>query len=222
MSGRVLFLIALLATTGYGQIPKDRLISFFNHQSTRVYYWGVALDKPPESYQKDRQFVPVKVQTQGSSHNQSIKLVTSGLQSGDSEFFYYVPTAEESGAVFTRATGDTIRYRETSAPPAMTADAANEVKKNLDSLSAVLPEYNRLAVKIRHFNNTIDYLVAGAGFLVGTTLLVKYKGGLNQAVGVTSAGAGVFFWLQGLHRGEVQEERVKAIKALETQFPPGF
>ncbi|MFZ1682498.1 MAG: hypothetical protein WAU88_00060 [Candidatus Zixiibacteriota bacterium] len=222
MIARVIVCIAILATSGYGQIPKDRLMAFISNQSTRVYYWGVALDKPPDSYQENRQFIPVQVHHIGGSDADSILLMTTGLQAGDSVFFYFVPTVNESGATLTRATGDTIHYRATSAPPATTSEIARETRKVLDSLSSVLPNYNRLAVKVKNFNSTLDFALAGVGCFVGAVLLVKYKGGLNQAVGITSAATGVFFLVHGLVRHDRQEQRVEALSQLEKQFPPGF
>jgi hypothetical protein len=222
MIARMLICVAILATSGYGQIPKDRLMAFISNQSTRVYYWGVALDKPPDSYQENRQFVPVQVHRIGGSDTDSILLLTTGLQAGDSVFFYYVPTVNESGATLTRATGDTIDYRATSAPPATTSEIARETRKRLDSLSSVLPNYNVLSVKEKHFHGMTENFLAGSSCFAASALFSQYEGGLNVAVAALGSIAGLYMGYRGLHQEQLHSQRLKSIEELQKQFPPGF
>jgi hypothetical protein len=219
---KVLIAMAILASSSFGQIPKERLMAYINGQSSRVYYWGVALNQPPDSYQENKQFVPLRLHRVGEGATDSFLIMASGLQSGDSVFFYLIPTVNESGATLTQAGGDTIKYRETSAPPAMSVELARATRKNLDSLSSVLPNFNFQAVKEKHFHGMTENFLAGGSCFVASGLLFQHEGGLNVAVAALGCLAGLYIGYRGLHQEELHSERLKSIEELQKQFPPGF
>lgn len=174
---------------------RELLRSVLHNQSSKVVY----IEEPSNTnpyYPERMRFLPVSVVHGSDTSGARLKtfILTSGLLSKRSLFYYWVPTFEDSGFSAINVAGGERKFFTTGAPWAPTAETASRVDSQLAHYGRNIILYDSLRIVDGDYHDHVyyRYSLGIAGCAVGGVAGLQDDKDLSRVGGYAAVGLGGF------------------------------